>query len=184
VLLFGVWLVVVLGLLWGGVGRGVAVPSVFLAVRLPPDVARVAVSVIVLSVGVFLLVGSRLRLSFRWRNVGVLAGVAAFNKSFSGGGYGPLVAGGQVLAGVNVRSAVAITALAEAIVCVASVVAYLVAGTAIPVAVLAPLLIGSVLSAPASAVTLKRLPVTVVRKIMGVSVIALGLLALLKIVCA
>ncbi len=169
-----------LGLLLGGLGLAMSVAAVVLATRLAPQLVRTAVAAIVLGLGVFLLLGSRFRLRFSWRNMAILGSVAAFNKAFSGGGYGPLVCGGQVINGSSVRAAVGTTALAEAIVCVSTVGAYLVLGNRIPLSVLAPLVAGSLLSAPASAIVLRRLPTDLVRKFMGLAVAALGLLALLK----
>jgi len=168
-------------LIMGTVGMVVSVLSVLVAVRLPQDVLRTMVAAIVAVLGVFLLISTRLKFEFRWRNIGILAGLAAFNKSFSGGGYGPLVCGGQVLAGLSVRKAVATTALAEAIVCVVTVVTYWATGATLPLAVVLPLVAGSVLSTPLSAVTLRRLPTSLVRRLMGVAVLALGVLALLKV---
>ena len=43
--------------------------------------------------------------------------VSAFNKALSGGGYGPLVAGGQMAIGIKSKNAVGITDLAEAPIC-------------------------------------------------------------------
>lgn len=169
-------------LLMGGVGLAVAVGTVLLAVRIRAEFLAPLVTIMILALGVFLLAGSRLTFSFRWRNIVLLALVAAFNKSFTGGGYGPLVAGGQVLAGLAPRSAVATTALAEAVVCLATAGTYLVVGASIPVEVLLPLLAGAVLSTPASALALSHLPQGLVRKFMGLAVLLLGVLALARVV--
>jgi hypothetical protein len=168
----------------GGSGFLVAIGTVLLAVRLSPGVLKVAVSVCILGVGLFLLAGSRFKMKFRLRNVAALGAVAGFNKAFSGGGYGPLVCGGQVLAGLDVRAAVGTTALAEAIVCTATAATYLASGSLIPLAVLVPLTVGSVLSTPASAMALRRLPASLARKLMGAAIVTLGALALLRVVSA
>jgi hypothetical protein len=132
----------------------------------------------VVGIGVFMLVGSRFKVRFRMRNAGILAAVAAFNKAFSGGGYGPLVCGGQVLVGLPVRASVASTAVAEAMVCVAAVVTFYAGGRTIPLFVLLPLVAGSLLSTPASAVTLNRLPQKLVKKLMALAILLLGAYAL------
>jgi uncharacterized membrane protein YfcA len=170
------------GLVLGLVGMAVAMVTVFVTVRVPADILKPLVSVVVLGLGIFLLVGTTLQLKFRWRNVAALAFVAGFNKSFTGGGYGPLVCGGQVLVGLNVRAAVASTALAEAVVCIAIVVAYIIAGVGIPMELLLPLVAGSLLSTPASAMALRKLPHNLVRKLMGIAVSLLGALSLLKLI--
>jgi uncharacterized membrane protein YfcA len=166
------------GLMMGLVGLGISAVTMLLALRLPDRVLRTGITLIVIGMGVFMLVGPRLQIRFRMRNVAILAAVAAFNKAFSGGGYGPLVCGGQVLVGLPVRAAVASTAVAEAMVCVAAVVAFYAGGRTVPLFVLLPLVAGSLLSTPLSAVTLNRLPQTVIRKLMAVAILLLGAYAL------
>lgn len=166
------------GLLMGGIGLTVAVAAEIVTIRMPQHLLRPAITVMVIAIGLFMLVAGGLKIRFRMRNVGLLAGIAGFNKAFSGGGYGPLVAGGQVLVGLPVRIAVATTAIAEAIVCAAAVTTYYLHGKTIPLYLLLPMCVGALLSTPASAVTLRRLPAKAVKRIMAVSIIALGLYAL------
>lgn len=166
------------GLLMGVVGLGVSVVTMLFALKLPAKVLRMGITLIVIGIGVFMLVGTRFQIRFRMRNVGILAAVAAFNKAFSGGGYGPLVCGGQVLVGLPVRASVASTAVAEAIVCVAAVVTFYAGGRTVPLFLLLPLVAGSLLSTPASAVTLNRLPQTLVKKLMALGILLLGAYAL------
>ena len=165
----------------GGIGLAVAAVTVLLAVRLPPEVLKLGVSMSIIGVGVFLLARSRFKATFRLRNMAVLGAFAAFNKAFSGGGYGPLVCGGQVLAGLEVRAAVGTTAVAEAMVCASTAMAYFVSGAGLAHGVLFPLTAGSLLSTPASAMVLRRIPAPLARKLMGVAVLLLGVLALLKV---
>ena len=165
----------------GGIGMAVSIGTVLLALRLSPGALKVGVSISIIAVGIFLLVKSPFAAKFRLRNVAALGAVAAFNKALSGGGYGPLVCGGQVLAGLDVRAAVGTTAVAEALVCASTAAMYFAGGAALPVAVLVPLTAGSLLSTPASAMVLRRLPTALARKLMGSAVLLLGLLALLKV---
>jgi hypothetical protein len=166
------------GLLMGAVGFVVAVVAEIVTIKMPQGLLRPGITIMVLAIGVFMLVSGGLRIRLRMRNVCVLAGVAGFNKAFSGGGYGPLVAGGQVLVGLPVRAAVATTAIAEGIVCIAAVGTYYLHGKTIPAYLLLPMTIGALLSTPVSAITLRRLPVKLVKKIMALAIIALGAYAL------
>lgn len=168
------------GLIMGLVGLGVSVATMYFAVKLPASYLRTGITVMVIGIGLFMLIGSRLKIRFRMRNVGILAGIAAFNKAFSGGGYGPLVCGGQVLVGLPVRASVASTAVAEAIVCVAAVVTFYASGRSIPLFLLLPLMIGSLLSTPVSALTLSKLPQSLVKKLMAAAILALGVFALVQ----
>jgi uncharacterized protein len=166
------------GLMMGGVGLVVAVLAEIVSINLPQHILRSGITIMVIAIGVFMLLAGGLKIQLRMRNVGILAGIAGFNKAFSGGGYGPLVAGGQVLVGIPVRAAVATTAVAEAIVCTAAVTTYYLHGKTIPLYLLLPMCLGALLSTPVSAVTLRRLPPGLVKKAMAVFIIALGAYAL------
>ena len=76
------------------------------------------------------------------------------------------------------RAAVATTAIAEALVCMAAIVTYYLHGKTIPAYLLLPMCAGALLSTPLSALTLRRLPVSLVKKVMALAIIALGAFAL------
>lgn len=166
------------GLIMGGIGFAVAVIGEIVTLRLPTAYLRTGITIMVVLIGIFMLLAGGFQIRLRMRNVGVLAAIAGFNKAFSGGGYGPLVAGGQVLVGLPVRAAVVTTAVAEAIVCVAAVGTYYLHGKVIPAYLLLPMCVGALLSTPVSAITLRRLPTKFVKKVMALAIIALGLYAL------
>jgi len=166
------------GLLMGGIGFVVAILVEVVTIKMPQNLLRTGITIMVIAIGVFMLLAGALRVRLRMRNVAILAGIAGFNKAFSGGGYGPLVAGGQVLVGLPVRAAVATTAVAEAIVCSAAVATYYLHGKMIPMYLVLPMCVGALLSTPLSAITLRRLPVSLVKKIMALAIITLGAFAL------
>jgi hypothetical protein len=166
------------GLIMGGIGLVVAVGAEMFTISLPQHLLRPGITIMVIAIGVFMLVAGGFKIRLRMRNVGILAGIAGFNKAFSGGGYGPLVAGGQVLVGLPVRAAVATTAIAEAIVCAAAVTTYYAHGKLIPMYLLLPMCVGALLSTPLSAITLRRLPTGAVKKTMAIAIIILGAYAL------
>jgi len=76
------------------------VGAVLLAVQLPKAVLNVAIGTLILAVGLFLLLYRKRECRFSWSRITALGLTAAFNKGLSGGGYGPLVTGGQILCGV------------------------------------------------------------------------------------
>lgn len=77
------------------------------------------IAVLVIIIGVMLL--KKWTLSFTNGKVYVLGFLSAFNKAFSGGGFGPLVAGGQlVLKGREEKGAIGSTDFAEAPICLFS----------------------------------------------------------------
>jgi len=153
------------------------VAAVLLAVNLPEQVLRIYVAALVLAIGVVILVTIKVHLAFSWPRIIGLGMLAAFNKGMSGGGYGPLVTGGQVLSGVPVRETVGITALAEAFTCAVGIAAYAFQPQA--VWSLAPWLAGgALLSVPLTGMTVRALRPQWLRAGIGVITVVLGLTTL------
>jgi uncharacterized protein len=150
---------------------------------IPDHYLRIWVGCLILAIGLFMLATRhRPPAPFSWRRMLGLGLVASFNKGSSGGGYGPLVMGGQILAGVNEKCAVGITALGEALTCVI----YLVINTlahGFPTWHLAlPLCAGALLSVPLAAYTVKLMPPNTLRGAIAYVTLFLGTLALVKVV--
>jgi len=157
--------------------------AVFLAVNVPGWVLKTYIGVLVLSMGIGILLTIGKTFAFSWKKVIGLGLVAAFNKGLSGGGYGPLVTGGQILAGVDGKGAIGITSLAEGLVCIVGVIAYTLTGNGTVDWGLAPsLILGAVLSVPLAALTVRKAPVQKLRWAIGIAVTALGLFTLIKLV--
>lgn len=150
--------------------------GVSLAVKLPPRAMKAIIGAIVLSMGVIILVNLKRTPRFRWKGIMVLGTVASFNKGMSGGGYGPLVMGGQLLSGIGVKNAVGITSLSEGVTCFVGLIVYFCFGCKTDWSLAPWLMAGAVLSAPFAAHTLKR--ITEKRVKVAVAVVTLGLGAL------
>jgi len=153
--------------------------AALVALSLPPAVLVIYIGVLVIALGVLMLTTRRVTLAFSWRRILGLGVLASFNKGISGGGYGPVVTTGQVLSGVDVRSAVAITSAAEALTCAAGVAVYLV-GAHIDWALVPVLTGGALLSVPLTGITVRRIDRTAMRTAVGVAALGLGALALVK----
>jgi uncharacterized membrane protein YfcA len=157
--------------------------AVLIAVNVPPWALRAYIGVLVLAVGVGILLTMGRTFPFSWSKVVGLGFVAALNKGLSGGGYGPLVTGGQVLSGVGEREAIGITSLAEGAACLVGVVAYAVSGSVVIDWGLAPsLVLGGLLSVPLAAFSVSKIPVRRMRWAIGSAVTALGAFTLVKLV--
>ncbi|MBU1023712.1 sulfite exporter TauE/SafE family protein, partial [bacterium] len=99
--------------------------AVILALKLPKMIVQSYIGVMILFIGIFVLYGKRFSGKFSYKKIFALGTIAAFNKGISGGGYGPLVTGGQVLIGVPEKSAIGITSFAEGIVCFVGLILYI-----------------------------------------------------------
>ena len=158
---------------------GLSVVGVLLAVgiaaNVPSWVVKCYIGILVLVIGVAILWNRQRPIVFSWRRIAGLGLLAAFNKGISGGGYGPVVTGGQVLAGVRGRSAVGIASLAEGITSAVGVLAYLASGKPIPWHLAPSLLLGAVFSVPLAAYAVSRVsPARLTLAIGGLSTVLGG----------
>ena len=158
-----------------------ALVGVFFAVNISQVALKTYIGAMVLTIGIVILARRRREGSISWKALIGVGLVSSFNKGTSGGGYGPLVTGGQIISGGEARNAVGNTTLAEAMVCVVGFVAYVVATGDIYWTLAAATSIGSVLAAPFAAVTVKKLNASKLKYIIGGATVALGIFTLVKI---
>ena len=168
------WLLALLS----GVG---ALLAVWVAVSISKFWLGLSISGIVLAMGVIVLATRNRQVPFHAGGIVAVGAVAAFNKGLSGGGYGPLVTAGQVVSGLPAKSAVAVTSLAESLTCLIGVLGYLAAGKSIAWGLAVPLTLGALLSVPMATLTVRRLPESTMRSLVGIVTLALGCVALLKL---
>jgi uncharacterized membrane protein YfcA len=111
------------------------------------------VAVLLVGMGVVSVVSWRRRSAYRPRRMAFFGALAAFNKGVGGGGYGPVVTVGGLMSGVPAKSMMAVTAISEGTVCVASVVVWLAMlsqGVVIDFILLPSMLLGSMIAAVAA----------------------------------
>lgn len=159
-----------------------AVTAVFVAVNIPKTYLKVFIGLMVLSMGILILLKRNSKPCFSWSKIAGLGILAAFNKGLSGGGYGPLVTSGQILSGVDTKSSVAITSLAESFTCFVGVITFLLVGTEFDWNITFPLLAGAIASVPLSTRTVKKLKVRNFTIIVGTATVILGLFTLYKVI--
>ena len=155
-----------------------AIAAATLAVKVSKEMLTLFIACIIIAMGVVILL--TINRPFRYRPSGIVAigGVAAFNKSLSGGGYGPLVTAGQGVSGLPPKHAVAITSVTEAFTCVVGLAAYFALGRSINWGLALPLVAGALLSVPIATLTVRRMPEKGLRLVVGLVTLALGALAL------
>jgi len=155
-----------------------AVVGVFTAVNIPKIVLQTYIGVMVLAIGIAILTRGSRKSTFSWKGLVGVGLVSSFNKGISGGGYGPLVTGGQIISGREARSSVGSTTLAEAIVCIVGFLCYILLRGSILWTVAAATSIGSIVAAPFAALTVKRVNSDKLRLVIGLATIVLGALTL------
>jgi len=158
------------------------VAAVLAALSLPKAYVKLYIAAMIIGISLFLLIGGRLRLTFSMGKIVSLGIIAAFNKGISGGGYGPLITGGQVLLGVDEKAAIGTTTFTEGLVCLTGIVLYLVLKDGgLDWHLTLPVLCGALLSVPAATWTVRILPVHLLRPAMGGATLYLGVLLLVSI---
>lgn len=156
--------------------------AVFVALNLPSFYVKLYIGILVFGMGVLILMTLKRKFRFTWNKITSLGLLASFNKGISGGGYGPIVTSGQILAGVNSKNAIGITSLAEGLTCFVGVITYLIFTNHTIGWSLAPsLIIGAILSVPIAAYTVKKFKGGHLKLIVGIATLILGLLTLGKL---
>jgi len=157
-----------------------AVVAVFFALNIPTVALKTYIGAMVLGIGIVILIRRNRESNFSWKGLTAIGLISSFNKGASGGGYGPLVTGGQLISGREVRSSVGSTTLAEALVCIVAFVSYLAIKGDIYWTLAAATSIGSVISAPFAAMTVKKVNTGKLKLAIGVVTCLLGALTLAK----
>jgi uncharacterized membrane protein YfcA len=157
------------------------IAAVFIAVNIPKFWLKLYIGLLVLLMGIIILVCLNRKFKFSWRRMIFLGAIASFNKGMSGGGYGPVVTGGQILSGVDGKNAVGITSLAEGLTCMVGVITYIFFSRNPINWKLAPWIIpGAVMSVPLAALTVKRGKTKTLKLIIALFTIILGLVTIVK----
>jgi len=155
--------------------------AVFVAVNIPKFWLKIYIGCLVTAMGVVILVCLDKEFKFSWKKIAFLGIIASFNKGMSGGGYGPVVTGGQILSGVESRSAVGITSLAEGLTCLVGIITYvLVLKNPLDLKLAPWIIIGAVVSVPFSAKSVKFISTKKLKLMIAVLTIILGTFTLIK----
>ena len=157
------------------------VAAVFVAVNISKFWLKLYIGLLVLTMGIVILVCLKREFKFSWKKITFLGLIASFNKGMSGGGYGPVVTGGQILSGVEGKSAVGITSLAEGLTCLVGVITYMLVSRNPLDWRLAPwIIIGAVLSVPLSAKSVKIINTKTLKLAIAILTIILGTVTVIK----
>ena len=155
--------------------------AVLVAINISKFCLNMYIGVLVLVMGIIILLTLNKNFKFSWKKIIGLGSIAAFNKGMSGGGYGPVVTGGQILSGINGNNAVGITSLAEGLTCIVGVFVFLISSQVIDWGLAPSLVIGAVLSVPFSAFIVKKISTKALKITIGLLTFILGLYTLIKV---
>jgi hypothetical protein len=97
--------------------------AALLAVNINKTVLNTYIGLLVFLMGVVILMNRQFK--FSWKKIIAIGLLSAFNKGISGGGFGPVVTGGQIMAGQEQKKAIAITLFSEIPICLVGFFTYL-----------------------------------------------------------
>jgi uncharacterized membrane protein YfcA len=157
-----------------------ALVGVCTAINISETALQTYIGAVVLAVGILILIRRNRIVPFSWRSLVGVGLVASFNKGISGGGYGPLVTGGQIISGREARNSVGSTTIAEVLVCIVGLIGYLVADGYFSWEIAAAVSIGSVVAALPAALTVRRISSQKLKLLIGAATLILGTYTLVK----
>lgn len=154
--------------------------GVVTAVNIPTVALEVYIGIMVLLIGLVVLIKKSKGAVFSWKTLAAVGVVSSFNKGMTGGGYVPLITGGQIVSGREVKSAIGSTTLAVAFTCAVGFLCYALVEGDIYWILAGVTCGGAIIAAPFAAITAKKLSTDKLKVIIGISTCILGALTLVK----
>lgn len=153
--------------------------SVFIAINISKAALMTYIGILVICVGIILF--SKARFAFSWRKIWIIGILSGFNKGISGGGFGPLVTSGQVISGRKPKRSIGTAVFAEAPVCIAGFLVYLLTKGISDWRLVMLLIIGAVFAAPLGALLTSKFKTDkMIKTVLGILTISLGIWVLIK----
>lgn len=167
-----------------GAGIIAILAGAFIAVNIPETILKAYIGLTIIIIGISIIIKHNKKHKFSWKRLISFASLASFNKGISGGGYGPVLAGGQILSGVESKDAVSITALSEGFVSFTGFIAYLFINGSYHMnwSLITSLLIGGILSTPIAVFFVNKFHPKKLKYLVAVTSIVLGIIVLFKII--
>ncbi|MEM1588963.1 MAG: TSUP family transporter [Candidatus Bathyarchaeia archaeon] len=152
--------------------------AVSIAVVIPTVFLKLYIGLLVISMGILIIARKRFR--FSWKKIGLIGVISSFNKGLSGGGFGPIVTCGQVAVGRNPKESVGATTLAEAPICIAAFLIYVLRGVSLNFGLIIPMCLGAAAAGPLGAYATWKYPKRFMASATGVLALVLGVWTLFK----
>ena len=160
-------------------GIATTIIAALIAISIPKAVLKTYIGILVVAMGIILV--SSPTFKFSWKKMLAVGALSAFNKGISGGGFGPVVTSGQMIAGRDSKSSIGATTLAEAPICIVGFLTFLVIKGISDWKLAIFLSVGALLGAPLGALlTSKFSSEKRLRIILGILTLVLGAWTLLR----
>ncbi|MBD3330157.1 TSUP family transporter [Candidatus Peregrinibacteria bacterium] len=158
--------------------------GVIIAVNISEKFLKSYIAILVIVIGALIIFKRQKKSKFSWKKLVGLGSLASFNQGISGGGFGPVLAGGQILSGVDARKAVGITALTEGIISFFAISFYIALNGigSINWLLILALIIGGLSSTPCAIYTVKKFHPKKLKFYIGLGSVILGVVLLLEVI--
>jgi uncharacterized membrane protein YfcA len=162
-----------------GFGIVATIIAALIAISIPKVVLKTYIGILVVAMGTILVSG--LTFKFSWKKMVAVGALSAFNKGISGGGFGPVVTSGQIIAGRDGKNSIGATTCAEAPICIVGFLTFLIIKGIANWNLIIFLSIGALLGAPLGALlTSKFKSEERLKIILGILTLVLGTWILLR----
>ncbi len=150
--------------------------AVYLASSISETLVKGYIAFLLILIGGKAYISINKKHPFSWIKIFALGIIASFNKGLSGGGYGPLITGGQVLSGLKVKNAVGITSLSEGLTCLVGIISYFFFdANNLDWRLGFALITGAVFSIPLAVFFVKRINEFIFKRVLSLSILGLGI---------
>ena len=153
--------------------------AAFVAISIPKVYLSTYIGILVLVIGGILI--SNAAFKFKWKRIIGIGIISSFNKGMSGGGFGPIVTGGQIVSGQHHKNAIGCTTMAEAPICLAGFIVFLIFNGISNWWFVAAMLIGAIAAAPLGAFTTSKIESNRFKRFLGLVMLLLGIWTLWKV---
>jgi len=183
-------------------GIAATIVAALISINIPKIILKAYIGVLVTAMGLVVL--RNCSFVFSWKKIVGVGVLSAFNKGLTGGGFGPVVTGGQIMSGQHHRGAIGVTTLSEAPICTVAFFTYMIGRVVseiktpvmklsvndffrlmfshkiFPWELILALFLGSILVAPFGAFTTRALKREKLHILLGVLITTLGVWTLIK----
>ena len=151
----------------------------FVGSIITPIILKTYIGILCIAMGSLVILKKKFK--FSWKKISIIAILSAFNKSLSGGAYGPVVATGNIASGIEEKRAIGITDFAEAPICVMAFVAWVVLSGFPDTRLILPLCVGAGIGGLIGPYLLSKVKSTnIIKLTVGLLAFVSGVIVLIK----
>ena len=154
------------------------ITAVLIAVNISKTTLNIYIGILVLIMGLFLISGFIFKYSLN--KMFIVGIISSFNKGMSGGGFGPVVTGGQMVLGKDHKGSIGCTTAAEFPICIIGFLLYLLTKGISNWSLIYSLGIGALIGGFTGPWLTKKINKKSLKIIVSILMITLGILILLK----